>query len=429
MAFKFLWWGRGTQPAGFGTSTGGVSPEVDDKAGAVISPQEMFDKGGIAARIVNCIAEEMTRTGFTLQGIPDVQEKKVTDLMKATGFDDLLTRAIREANISGGSLIFFGLSGSPDLLKPAPATADILFLKVISKESVTVLQRYGRENVRKIGEPEILQLHFMDGNTLDVHESRCAIFLGAPASEDKRQQNEGWGNSLIDVCRDEINNYESGLKWANRSLERNHQGVIKVPDLGKSIKEAAGRNLMRKRLEKIDLFRGPTNTLAIDSLEEYSLNSTSLAGVADILDRDSQALSAASGIPQKVLLGDASEGLGSSGQSDLEIWYGRVGQGQKGQNAPCIAMFCRFTIGTTPDIVFNPLHIASDKEQAETDKTEAETAQIYWEMDSLSSGEVREVIADKYNINPRVRINNGGKEDPPGKKADKTEEEKEVEKV
>ncbi|HEY4438721.1 MAG TPA: DUF1073 domain-containing protein [Lelliottia sp.] len=409
MAFKFWRWGSSTPPAGF-SPPAGVSPETSDALGAVITPQEMYDNGGISARIVDVLAEEMTRAGFELSDISDAMKKQSDQVMKNIGFEDALTRAIREASISGGAIIFFGISGVADQRSPAPATGEVIFCRVVGKESIAVQDRYGKENLAKIGQPKTLQLNFADGSSLDVHESRCAFFYGAPASESKRQQNEGWGNSLIDTCRDSINNYESGLKWANRIIERNHQGVLKSPDLGKNIKDKAGRALMMKRLMKLDMFRGPTNTLAIDKEEEYEIKAVALTGTKDILDKNKEALSADSGIPQLVLFGDQPSGMNATGSVSLEIWYGRVGQAQRTQCAPAISKLVEFQTGIRPEITFNPLHVASDKEQADTRKVNAEADKIYWECDSVSSGELRKKVADYYGVDPRVQVNNGGDE-------------------
>lgn len=410
MAFKFWrFFSPGTRRAGFSQTS--ISPEADNDANYMITPHEMYDSGGISARIVDVLAEEMTRAGYELAGISDADKKNIEATAKKIGFESALNRAVREANISGGAIIYFGIAGGgADQSLPAPAKGVVEFCKVVGKESISIITRYGRGNLAKIGDPEVLQLSFMDGNILDVHESRCAFFYGAPASENARQMNEGWGNSLIDVCRDSIDNYRSGLKWANRILERNHQGVLKSPNLSDNIKDRSGRTLVRKRLEKIDLFRGPTNTLAIDAKEEYSLNSATLTGIADILDKNEKALAADAGIPQIVLFGDSPGGLNASGSAELEIWYGRVGQAQRTQCAPAVSRMVMFQTGKEPEITFNPLHVASDKEQAETRKTQAEADKIYWETESISSGELRAKNAEYYNIDPRVQVNNGGSE-------------------
>lgn len=424
MAFKF--WRRfmpGTQRAGFSSSVV-TSPTESEAVNAVITPQEMYDAGGMAARVVDVLAEEMTRAGFELGDITDADKKKVEAIAKKIGFEDAQTRAIRESNISGGAIIYFGVSGGADQTVPVSGERDVVFCKVVSKDSISVLKRYGKENLAKIGDPEILQLSFQDGNILDVHESRCAFFYGAPASEMARQNNEGWGNSLIEVCRDAINNYESGLRWANRIIERNHQAILKSPDLAKNIKNKDGRRLIKQRLEKVDLFRGPLNTLALDKEEEYEIVAVALTGIKDVLEKNEKGLSATSGIPQIVLFGDSPSGLNASGSADLEIWYGRVGQAQRTQCAPAISKMVTFQTGKEPDVTFNPLHVASDKEQADTRKTNAEADKIYWECDSVSSGELRKSVADYYNVDPRVQVNNGGAEDPPENKAGKEQQEK-----
>lgn len=168
---------------------------------------------------------------------------------------------------------------------------------------------------------------------------------------------------------------------------------------------------MLKRLMKLDMFRGPTNTVAIDTKETYDLKGISLTGTSDILDKNEKALSAVAGIPQIVLFGDSPSGLNANGSADLEIWYGRVGQGQRTQCAPAITKLVEFQTGKKPEITFNPLHVASDKEQAETRKLNAETDKMYWEVDAVSSGEIRKTVSTYYNIDPRVQVNNGGAEE------------------
>jgi phage-related protein (TIGR01555 family) len=153
------------------------------------------------------------------------------------------------------------------------------------------------------------------------------------------------------------------------------------------------------------MVRSVNNTVVIDAAETYELKSTPLSGVADILDRIGLALSAVSRIPESLLHGRQQGGMNSTGASELEQWYARIGQEQETRLLPAIdrvvSLILKMQGQYTDDylIKFLPLWVPSDKEQAEADKIKADTRATYNAMGSLDPSEVRAMLKDEgYNI-------------------------------
>jgi hypothetical protein len=151
--------------------------------------------------------------------------------------------------------------------------------------------------------------------------------------------------------------------------------------------------------------RSINNTVVIDSAESYDLKSTPLSGVSDILDRFGLALSAVTGIPESLLFGRQQGGLNSTGKSDLENWYAKVGQGQNTILLPALDKLVTVQLhvmGKYVDdylIKFNPLSIPSSKDTAETDYKRAQTFEILNNIGALDASEIRKMLPDEgYDI-------------------------------
>jgi phage-related protein (TIGR01555 family) len=187
-------------------------------------------------------------------------------------------------------------------------------------------------------------------------------------------------------------------------MERAQQAVHSIPGLTNILRAPGGENLIRQRVDLVDMSRSVNNAVVIDGEETYDILSTSFASVSDIIDRLTLALCAVSDIPEQLLFGRQVGGINSNGQSSLESWYAKVGAWQRQRLLPILDRLTTLVLLSkgkyTPDytIKFKPLWVPSEKEEAETCERKAKTAEIYVNMGALDPSEVRKHIADEYNI-------------------------------
>lgn len=381
------------------------------KAARYISHQELenlYEGDGFARRIIDLPADEMVRAGFELSGIDDP-----SDVMARIEYMCVLNRlsdAVRWADLYGGALAVLVVNDGGDLTDPLnfDSVKELEAIRVYDRHQVSRAKKYSDPADKRFGKTEIWLISPVGGGTpYEVHESRTLIFDGAAVPERIRTRNDGWGNSKLQQCYNELTRMGMAYMWANALLERAQQAVHGIPGLSNLLRSKDGEELVKKRIDLVDMSRSINNTIVIDSGmgdasgETYELKSTSFAGVPDIMDRFALALCSVSGLPESLLFGRQKSGLNSGDKTGLENWYAEVHKGQKDRLLPAldrVVSLIMKSMGVYTDdylIHFCPLSVPSEKDIAETEYKKAQARQIYLESQVLDPSEVRKKLADE----------------------------------
>lgn len=357
---------------------------------------------GMAAKIVNLPAEEMTRAGYHLEGIDENREVQAE--LEGLKVEQKLTDALRWSRLFGGALIVMIVDDGGTL--DSPLNEDRIRrvdqIRVYDRHDVSRHSYYTDPADTRFGQVELWQVSpVRQGMPYIVHESRCIMIDGEPIPDRHREEQDGWGGSVINRCYQELVRNGMSHVWGNALLERAQQGVLKIPGLSNLLRQPGGEDAVMRRVNLLDMARSTNNMLALDGEEEFTLDSTSFASVADIMDRMGLALSGVSRIPESILHGRQLGGLNSTGASELETWYAFIGQEQRNRLLPAIdriASLVMKAMGIYTDdytVEFEPLWVPSAKERAETEKATAETRQTYHDMGALDAQEVRGMLRDE----------------------------------
>jgi phage-related protein (TIGR01555 family) len=369
---------------------------------------------GMARRVVDVPAEEMTRAGFDLEEMDEALQALVKAKFEELDGEKHLNDALIWSRTFGGAVMVLGLNDGGVLDTPLneEGVKDFEFMRVYDRYQATIRSRNLDVTSREYGQPEFWLISpYHGGNPYVVHNSRVIVFDGESIPDLLRQTNDGWGASVYQGCLDELKRLGTSHQWANSLLERVQQAVHKIPNLGATLRAPGGEALIQQRVDVVDMVRGILNTIVIDGEEDYSIISNTFSGVPDILDRFAEMLSAVTGIPVYLLMGRSPGGLNATGASNEEAWYARVNAMQNDILRKPIDRIVKLILiamgkdGGEYKICFNPLKVPSDKEkaeieklEAEAEKIEAETAQIYVTINALDPGEVRIKIAEDYDI-------------------------------
>ena len=376
---------------------------------------------GFARRIVDCVAEEMTRAGFDLEGetldpaIKDNVQSRFEELNAMVHF----CNAIKWARAFGGSAIVLGIKDGGDFLTPMnPEAIQVVeFMRVYDRFELAVVERYDDPNLETFGRvktwrvsPATAAASTVAATAYDVHESRVFVFDGDSIPNRLRQQNQGWGAAVLQRCLVELRRLNNGHKWAELLLERSQQAVHGIPDLSNTLSTTEGEKQVIKRVDVVDRVRNAQNTIVIDALETFEVKSASLGGVQDIIDRFAEALSATTGIPIFVLMGRSPGGLNATGESNEKAWYADIGNKQNTILKNPLDLLVSYIIsegnngandGNDYTVKFNPLSVPGDKDEAATElareqaeKAKADTAKVYVDMGALDPTEVRNSLMD-----------------------------------
>lgn len=364
--------------------------------------ENIYQGDGLAKKIIDLPNEEMTRCGFEIEEAEDIYAD-----LEAINAMPLVTRAMKWSDLFGGSLIVMIVNDGGLLEEPLNENnvKEVESLRVYDRWQISRFRKYTDPADKRFGRTELYMISpTTGGNPYVVHESRCIVIDGIDVPDRVREQNDGWGNSKLQHVYDQLVKANDSHYWANGLLERAQQAVHSIPGLTNILRAPGGENLIRQRVDLVDMSRSVNNAVVIDGEESYDILSSSFASVSDIIDRLTLALCAVSDIPEQLLFGRQVGGINSNGQSSLESWYAKVAAWQRQRLLPILDRLTTLVLISkgkyTPDytIEFKPLWMPSEKEEAETCERKAKTAEIYVNMGALDPSEVRNNIADEYHI-------------------------------
>lgn len=392
-----------------------------------------YEFDGLFAKIIDTPADEALRHGHRLNIHEKEDEEFINDSLDELDWPTKASTAIKWARLYGGSMIVMMMDDGGDLDDPLnwdtiQGIDDLLvFERPYISPDYSSVYRYrpeDRKNISKFGMPEYYEISSPYGGTFRVHESRCLIFRnGILPNMLIQTQYRFFG--LPELCRikRELKNTTTAHGNGVRLLDRCVQAIYKMKNLADLITTEEGEDNVVKRLNLIDMAKGIMNTIAIDSDgEDYDFRNITLTGAKDIIDSTCNMLSAVTNIPQTKLFGRSPAGENSTGESDLENYYDYVGgiQTQMLKNNQKTLIDVIIAVGQrkgkyqeTPKykLEFNPLWNLTEVQQADmdakkaaTEKTKAETAKTYVDMEAIIPEEVRKKLAEsgEFTINDVV---------------------------
>lgn len=382
--------------------------------------EDLYLGDGFARKVVDVVAEEMTRAGIELEDMDESASSEVLAKLEELDAMKHANDSIRWSRLFGGAIMVMGLNdgGALDTPLSEDGIKDVEFLRVYDRYQSTVQNRVTDPMSPEYGQVEMWLISpHTGGAPYLVHNSRVHIFDGDAIPDRLRFSNDGWGVSALQSCMDQLKRLGMSHQWVNMLLERAQQAVHKIPGLAQILRQPGGEALVQKRADVVDMVRGILNTIIIDGEEDYNVSSQTMAGIPDVMDRFAEALSAVSNIPVTLLMGRAPGGLNSTGKSDTDNWYARIESMQNDQlRKPLDRLVTIILQSKGRDVgdyklCFKPLSVPTDKESAEIDKYKAEAKKIemetstgYVNVGSLDPDEVRQGIADEYEIDASLSV-------------------------
>lgn len=384
-----------------------------------VTLQSQYIHNGFARTICDVPAEEMTRAGFTIGGdsITPEQKQQLKSKLEELNAMTHIADALKWRRAFGGAIIVMGLDDGGELTDPLDESKlkEIEFMRVYDRFEAYPEERYNDPSEKKYGEVEIWKITPRNNiQAYEVHESRVLIFDGESVPNYVRYSNDGWGASTIQACLVQLKRLDRAYQFANLLLERMQQAVHGIPGLTELVQTTKGTESVQKRIEVVDRVRGALNTIVIDAEETYEVKNLSLTGAQEILDRNSEALSAISRIPVYVLMTRSPGGLNSTNASGQAAWHAQVASWQISQMKPqcdkLVSWIRLIESGGESDggdytLEFNPLSELTEVEQSEVDykkaqaiKTTADALNVFVAAGSMDQDEMREQAPEEWEL-------------------------------
>lgn len=219
-----------------------------------------------------------------------------------------------------------------------------------------------------------------------------------------------FGESKVDMIFDDMTRDIAGLHAISHLLSKSIIDTLSIPGLAEAISNCSDA-------EKAGALMGATNRalagvqgasayqpMLIDKNEELKRQQLSGAqGFSSMSTVLSDRFLAATGVPRTRLVGEQSKGLNNGGESDLKNWYDRVGTVRRRRLKIPLReidkLIAHDTGKTTPRWKFGNLWELTRTQEADIDKKNAETDQIYMNADVPF---IQTAVA--YRIQKRYRL-------------------------
>ena len=372
---------------------------------------EKYQYNGLFSKIIDRPAEEACKHGLDYNVSDSELAAYLDDALDRLDWEEKATAAIRWARLFGGAIIVMLLDDGRGLEEP------VNWQDIRSVEELRVYERAVVQpdpEVYRSGTAEYFDISSTYGGTFRVHRSRCLIFKNGTLPEyGTAQQYYYWGlPEYIRIKRDLSIALKTHTNAANM-IEKSVQPVYKQRGLQSMLAGPNGDDMELKRLQVLDASRGMMNTIAIDMEgEEYDFKTFQMSGTKEILDSACNLLSAVTCIPQTILFGRSPAGENATGESDLENYYNFVEGIQKRMLKKNVRTLIKAivqagiydgSIAENPGIIkpsFPPLWSLTETERAQvdlvraqTEQANAQTVQMYMDMQIIGPEEVRQALA------------------------------------
>jgi phage-related protein (TIGR01555 family) len=346
----------------------------------------LYNFSSTARKIVSLIPEEMLREGFEIKCDDPRFAERLDEKCVALGLEGVFFDALSWGRLYGGGLIWVGLNdGRPPDYPVGKDIRSVDFLEVFDP-------RFAMPDGIHINDPEHWRLWGVEGGNARVHRSRILRFGGAHTDDLSRRGNKGWDYSILQALLKDIQAFDEAFHSAHIMLGDASQAVIKLKGL---LAMLAGKKQedLRTRAALLDMSRSVARALFLDEGEDFQKIATVFSGVADVLSMSAKKLSAATGIPVAVLLGESPAGLQATGAIDIRIFYDKVKASRKRTLDRPLKGLLRLIARTMGyagdvDIEWPSLWQSSPKEEADERLVIAQSDKIYEDMGAYTPEQI-----------------------------------------
>jgi len=341
----------------------------------------IYESNGIGRRIVDLPADDMTRNWITVVGDDD---DKVAQALESLYAQRRISDALKFARLFGGAIVLMGIEDGGDLEDPVreEAIKGIRSLTTFDRREVTL---ESTEVIRSLGDPRFGTPEFYNiipilggEQTVKVHASRILRFDGNRLAREEYQNNNYWHDSVLQTAFEALRQMDAVFDSGEFIVNDYVQTILKLKGLMSQLQSAEGQRLVKERLNAMDMSRHVSNTIAIDSEDEYAKHTSTTAGLDTLLDRYMMKLSAVTSIPVTLLMGRSPAGENATGEADVRFYYDHIKSAQVNELSEPLETLVRYLFlanGGEPEswsVEFNPLFEMSQKEKAELYKLNAE---------------------------------------------------------
>jgi hypothetical protein len=370
--------------------------------------ESLYAGNGTVRRIIDTLANEMTREWVSLDG--DDEQANLFKYLEKLNTQKSFADAIRWANLMGGAIIIMLIDDGRTLIEEV----DLKNIKKIEALRVLDLGQLFLEGTDYYSDPADPRFNEPQWYTVrpimygipetpliyKVHESRVLKIDGATVTQYLKRINKGWMAPVIQSYIWDIINLEQAYSYTSEAMHELIVSVFSINGLAAQMATQDGQAIVKSRLDLINYGKSLVNMLAIDSdNEKFEKVSSNLGGLNELLTCFERKLCAMCGIPHMILFGEQRGGLSSGESGDVRAWYDVLKQKQQQTISPMLNKLLQY-ISLSEDsefsgdiadvnINYNALWQYETNDLVDMKLKTAQTDAIYLDRGVLDASEVK----------------------------------------
>lgn len=351
-----------------------------------------YQTSWLARAIVDYPAEDMTREWRTLKCDDADVIRAEEDRLQLPA---MVSEATSWARLYGGAGIL--MLTNQDLTKPLKPEkikkGDLYRLLVIDRFDMTAMDL----NQTNILAANYLQPEFytIAAGAQMIHWTHFARFAGAKLPRRQRAQTQGWGDSELRKCLDDVMDIVASKDGIAELMQEANVDIIKREGLSDELASDQD-DAITARYALFSMMKSSINLALLDGDETYDRKTLDLSGVAPVLDLLMTWIAGAAGIPVTRLFGESAKGLGNDGQGDDTNYYNHLSSKRLTQIDPGLRqldeVMVRSATGRWLDdfnYVWNPYKQPDAVQIAAANKSKAETDMLYKDGGVVTTSQIQ----------------------------------------
>lgn len=295
---------------------------------------DLYYTNWMAKQIVNVPVEDMLSKGWNIEGFDANDLRTINEFQRKINLERIFFEALRLERLIGGCVIFMGIQTTTEdpLILKNPISPneiqknDLKFLNVVPKDRITNIYFEDDPLSSNYGNPKT---YFI--NDVEVHESRLIVFNGDPIlrhgylgyfSRFMNSYKRGFGQSVLTPIYDDLN-YAIGTRQAAYHLVNMASIPIFTTDMITRLGSMQGEESLQFSQNAIKQMSN-YGAVTLDKEATVQFLSANFGSVPDLINTFLEVICAAADIPVTRFLGSSPAGLNSSGESELETYYGKL---------------------------------------------------------------------------------------------------------
>ena len=342
-----------------------------------------YQSNWIARKIVDVRAEDMTRNWRRIKS-EDAEE--IASLEQELCLPIVVQEAIQWARLYGGAGVLM-ITGQ-DLTKPL----NVNLIKKGDLQRLLVFDRWDMSGLT-LNTWDVLAANYLKpefytirGGSMQVHWTHFARFNGEKLPRRWMEQTQGWGDSVLRKCIEEINDMVAAKGGIAELMQEANIDVINREGLNDELSSDQDDAIIT-RYQLFSQMKSVFNMALLDKEEQLTRQTLNLSGVAPILEQLMTWISGCADTPVTRMFGTSAKGMNATGEGDDKNYNNSIKADQTTKLTEPMRtldeVLVRSATGSFPDnydYVWNPLSLPNDLEEAQAEQLRSQKHQTYLEL-------------------------------------------------